>query len=160
MAEAYSYRARNLSGRIVTGRLQADSASAVVNLLRARNMFVVQVKQLQHQSALNANIDIGLLFRNAFKVKVGVRTLAIFCRQFATMSQAGIPVLQCLQILTKQSEDRQMQQILSDIAAEIEKGSGLSEAFRKHKERLPDILISMIAAGEISGTMDQAMDRL
>ena len=76
------------------------------------------------------------------------------------MNQAGIPILQCLQILTKQTEDRQMQKTLSDISAEIERGRGLSEAFRKQRDQLPDIFISMIAAGELSGTMDQAMERL
>lgn len=127
MAQAYSYRARNLSGGMVTGRIQADSVSAVSALLRARNLFVVQVKQAGAQTALN--VDLGLAFRTAFKIKIGVRTLAIFCRQFATMNQAGIPILQCLQILTKQTEDRQMQKTLSDISAEIERGRGLSEAF-------------------------------
>jgi type IV pilus assembly protein PilC len=158
MAQAYSYRARNLSGGMVTGRIQADSVSAVSALLRARNLFVVQVKQAGAQTALN--VDLGLAFRTAFKIKIGVRTLAIFCRQFATMNQAGIPILQCLQILTKQTEDRQMQKTLSDISAEIERGRGLSEAFRKQRDQLPDIFISMIAAGELSGTMDQAMERL
>lgn len=158
MAQAYSYRARNLSGRMVTGRAQADSASAVAALLRARNLFVVQVKQSRAQT--DYNIDIGLVFRNVFKIKIGVRTLAIFCRQFATMNQAGIPILQCLQILTKQTEDSQMQEVLSDVSAEIEKGSGLSEAFRKHREQIPNIFISMIAAGELGGTMDQTMDQL
>jgi type IV pilus assembly protein PilC len=145
---------------MVTGRVQADSASAVSNILRARNLFVVQVKQASAQTASNLNVDIGLMFKNAFKLKIGVRTLAVFCRQFATMNQAGIPILQCLQILTKQTEDSQMQQTLRGISAEIEKGSGLSEAFRKHKEQFPDILVSMIAAGELSGTMDQSMERL
>jgi type IV pilus assembly protein PilC len=160
MAQAYSYRARNLSGGIVTGRIQADSVSAVNALLRARNLFVVQVKQARPQTAIGMDLDIGLIFKNAFKLKIGVRTLAIFCRQFGTMNQAGIPILQCLQILSKQAEDGQMKKVLGGVTAEIEKGSGLSEAFRKHKQYFPDIFISMIAAGELSGTMDQAMDRL
>jgi type IV pilus assembly protein PilC len=158
MAQAYSYRARNLSGGMVTGRVQADNTAAATTLLRARNLFVVQIKQAAAQTSLN--LDVGLAFKNAFKMKVGVRTLAVFCRQFATMNQAGIPILQCLQILTKQTEDHQMQKALGDISAEIERGSGLSEAFKKHREQLPDIFISMISAGELSGTMDQAMDRL
>jgi type IV pilus assembly protein PilC len=158
MAQTYSYRARNLAGQVVTGRIQADNTSAVSTLLRARNLFVMQVQQARSQTALN--LDIGLLFKNTFRMKVSGRTLAIFCRQFATMNQAGIPILQCLQILTKQTEDSQMKNVLTDVAAEIEKGSGLSEAFRKHRKELPDILVNMITAGELSGTMDQAMDRL
>jgi type IV pilus assembly protein PilC len=145
---------------MVTGRVQADNVSAVSAQLRARNLFVVQVKQSGAQTALDMNADIGFIFRSAFKMKIGVRTLAIFSRQFATMNQAGIPILQCLQILTKQTEDGQMQKVLREVSAEIEKGSGLSEAFRKHRDQLPDIFISMIAAGELSGTMDQAMERL
>ncbi len=154
MAQAYSYRARNLSGQMITGRIQAESSSAVVALLRSRNLFVVQIRQLRAQTALGFGLE------RFFKKRIGVRTMAIFCRQFATLNKAGIPILQCLHIMAKQTEDRQMKKILGDVATEIERGSGLSEAFRKYKDHFPDIFISMIAAGELSGTLDQAMERL
>ncbi len=154
MAQGFSYRARNLSGQVITGRIQAESSSAVVALLRSRNLFVVQIRQLRAQTALVFDLD------RFFKRRIGVRTMAIFCRQFATLNNAGIPILQCLHILARQTEDRQMQKFLGDVATEIEKGNGLSEAFRKYRDRFPDIFISMIAAGELSGTLDQAMERL
>jgi type IV pilus assembly protein PilC len=143
-----------MSGQMITGRLQAESSSAVVAQLRSRNLFVVQTRQVSDRTALNFDLD------NLFKRKMGVRTMSIFCRQFATLNKAGIPILQCLNIMAKQVEDKQMQKILSDVAAEIEKGGGLSESFRKYRDRFPDIFTSMITAGEISGTLDQAMERL
>lgn len=152
MPQAFSYRARNLAGQIVTGSVQADNTTAVISLLRSRNLFVVQVNQRRGEISLDLD--------KLFKRKIGVKALAVFCRQFATLNQAGIPILQCLNILARQTEDRKMRLVLGDVAMEIEKGKSLSEAFKGYKENFPDIFVSMIVAGEVSGTLDQAMDRL
>jgi type IV pilus assembly protein PilC len=149
---AFSYRARNLSGQMVTGRVQAENPAAVISLLRSRSLFVVQVKQQREAGALNLD--------SLLNKKVGVKPLAIFCRQFATLNQAGIPILQCLNILARQTEDRKLRGILQNVSLEIEKGKSLSESFRVFKERFPEIFINMIIAGELSGTLEQAMERL
>ncbi len=152
MAQAFSYRARNLSGQIVTGSLQAENTVAAISLLRGRNLFVVKINQ--RRQALN--IGLGNLFGKRLKVK----SLAIFCRQFATLNQAGIPILQCLNILSRQTEDRKLRSVLESVTLEIEKGKSLSDAFKGFKECFPEIFCSMLAAGELSGTLDRVMERL
>jgi type IV pilus assembly protein PilC len=149
---SFSYRARNLTGQIINGRIQADNAAAVIGLLRARNLFVVQVNPVQGEITLNLD--------RLLKRKINLKTVAIFCRQFATLNQAGIPILQCLNILAKQTEDGRMRSVLQNVALEIERGKSLSDAFRLYKEKFPEIFLSMIVAGELSGNIDQAMERL
>lgn len=151
MSLSFNYKARNLSGRMMGGRIQADSLNTAMNLLRQKNYFVLEIKPIQ---ALDFNL--GKLL--GFKVKI--RELAIFCRQFATMSSAGIPLLQCLNILVRQTESKNLKKILQDVILEIEKGKSLSESFREHKNSFPEIFINMLAAGELSGTIDQSLDRL
>jgi type IV pilus assembly protein PilC len=151
----YIYEAKKPSGKMVKGRVRADSTDAAITKLHARKLSDAVV-MLPPKAA----DDIGFVFRNAFKTKIGARTLAIFCRQFATMYQTDIPTLRCLQILSEQTEDKQMQIVIDDAVAEIEKGTGLGDAFRKHQKLLPGIFISMIVGGEISGKMDQVMEIL
>ena len=152
MTQTFSYRARNLSGGIVAGSLQAENTAAAISLLRARNLFVVKVNQ--RRQALNIGLD------DLFGKRLKVKSLAIFCRQFATLNQAGIPILQCLNILARQTEDLKLRAVLESVTLEIEKGKSLSDAFKGFKECFPEIFGSMIAAGELSGTLDRVMERL
>jgi len=152
MTQTFSYRARNLSGGIVAGSLQAENTAAAISLLRARNLFVVKVNQ--RRQALNIGLD------DLFGKRLKVKSLAIFCRQFATLNQAGIPILQCLNILARQTEDLKLRTVLESVTLEIEKGKSLSDAFKGFKECFPEIFGSMIAAGELSGTLDRVMERL
>lgn len=151
MAEMFAYKARNLSGRLVTGRVEADSRSAAMALLRERNYFVVEIKAVRP-----VQIDLGRLLR----FKIGARDLAVFCRQFATMSEAGLSLMQCLNILVQQVENRSLRDILRQVVVDVEKGKSLSESFAAFKDRLPEIFINMLVAGEVSGTLDQALARL
>lgn len=152
MALAYNYRARNISGQIVTGRVQADDTAGVISMLRSRNLYVVQINPIRGE----INIDLDKLLKR----KIRTKSMAVFCRQFATLNLSGIPILQCLNILARQTEDKRMRSVLEDVSMEIEKGKSLSEAFKGYKENFPDIFISMIMAGELSGTLDLTMDRL
>jgi type IV pilus assembly protein PilC len=152
MTQTFSYRARNLSGGIVAGSLQAENTAAAISLLGARNLFVVKVNQ--RRQALNIGLD------DLFGKRLKVKSLAIFCRQFATLNQAGIPILQCLNILARQTEDLKLRTVLESVTLEIEKGKSLSDAFKGFKECFPEIFGSMIAAGELSGTLDRVMERL
>ncbi len=151
MPRVFRYRARNLSGRLVRGRVEADSRSAAVLLLREKNLFVVDIRPESGP---------GFDLRKLLGLKIKTRDLAVFCRQFATMSEAGIPLLRCLHILVQQTESRPLRRVLEDVLAGVQKGRGLSEAFSAHKDLLPEILINMVAAGEVGGTLDQALGRL
>jgi type IV pilus assembly protein PilC len=147
----FAYKARNLSGRIMTGKVEADSQGAAVARLREKNFFVVEIKP---QRTSEINLD------KLFGFKLKTKDMALFCRQFSTMSEAGIPLLQCLYILIQQTENKNLQKILREVVVEIEKGKTLTEAFREHKEKLPDLFINMLASGEASGTLDQSLSRL
>ncbi len=147
----FAYKARNLSGQLITGRVEAESSSDAISLLRDKNLFVVQLNPVRRYS-----FDVGKLLAG----KIKTRDLAVFCRQFATMIGSGIPLLQCIRILIQQTENKRLRNILEEVGVAIEKGNGLSESFRGYSEQLPEIFINMLAAGEVSGTIDQTLERL
>jgi len=151
MPQVFAYRARNLSGGLLTGKIEAENQGAAVALLREKNLFVLAIKPVR-SSGFNLTRLLGL--------KVKTKELAVFCRQFATMSEAGISILQCLNVLIQQTESKPLRKIIREVITGIERGKSLSEAFREHKALLPGIFINMLAAGEISGTLDQALGRL
>lgn len=147
----YRYRARNLSGQLLTGKVEADSPQEAITLLRKKNLFVVQLTPVSTWT-----FDFGRIF----KKKISVRDLAVFCRQFATMVAAGIPLLKCLTILAEQTENKKLCAIIREVAVQIEKGKSMSESFRSYREDLPEIFINMLAAGEVSGNIEQTLERL
>jgi type IV pilus assembly protein PilC len=151
MPQLFAYKARNLSGKLLTGKIEAESRDAAIAQLRNRNYYVVQI---------NPAMDFKLDLDKLLNLKIKVKDLAVFCRQAATMIEAGIPLLQCLNILTQQTESKKLREILKAVIMDIENGKSLSEAFRIHQRYLPGIFIDMLTAGEVSGTLDQAMDRL
>jgi type IV pilus assembly protein PilC len=151
MPQLFAYKARNLSGKLLTGKIEAESRDAAIAQLRNRNYYVVQI---------NPAVDFKLDLDKLLNLKIKVKDLAVFCRQAATMIEAGIPLLQCLNILTQQTESKKLREILKAVVMDIENGKSLSEAFRIHQRYLPGIFIDMLTAGEVSGTLDQAMDRL
>lgn len=151
MPQLFAYKARNLSGKLLTGKIEAESRDAAIAQLRNRNYYVVQI---------NPAVDFKLDLDKLLNLKIKVKDLAVFCRQAATMIEAGIPLLQCLNILTQQTESKKLREILKAVIMDIENGKSLSEAFRIHQRYLPGIFIDMLTAGEVSGTLDQAMDRL
>lgn len=151
MPQSFAYKARNLSGRLVTGKVEAENQGAAVARLRERNYFVMEIRP-----ARSAAIDLSKLF----PIKIKSKDLAVFCRQFATMSAAGIPLMQCLSILVLQTEGKDLKNILREVVGEVEKGRSLSEAFLDHRAKVPEIFINMLLAGEVSGTIDDALGRL
>lgn len=151
MPHIYSYKARSLSGALISGKVEAESQRGAIALLREKNYYVFEINPV---SSLDLNIE------KLLGLKVKIRDMAIFCRQFATMIEAGIPLLQCMNILVQQTESKRLRKILKEVMTGVEKGKSLSEAFKEYKENLPDIFINMIATGEFSGTLDQALGRL
>lgn len=151
MSQVFYYKARDLSGRLVKGKVAAVTPAAAVSALREQNLYAVRINR-----AHSFKPELGQLPGS----QVRVRDLAIFCRQFATLSAAGVPLLQCLHTLIRQTENRKLRGILRDTVLDIEKGNSLSEAFRKHQKSLPEFLINMLVAGEVSGMLDQALERL
>lgn len=151
MPQVFSYKARNLSGQMVCGKIKCSGPGAVAALLREKNCFAVEIKP-----ARSAVFE-GSRFFNS---KIDANSMAVFCRMFSAMLDAGAPLLHCLNILARQTENRRLTRILPEVITCLEQGKSLSEAFRVHQGRLPEIFINMIATGEISGTLEQVVARL
>ncbi len=151
VAEVFSYRVKDPTGKIIVGTLESDNEATAISLLRARNYFVIQVKK--GSPGIKLEIDL-------FKPKVTTRDLAVFCRQFATMVETGVPLMACMGILSKQTENKSLKDAVTKVGESLQGGLTLTEAMAKFPKVFPHIFVSMIEAGEIGGVLDQVMTRL
>ncbi|MEB3340380.1 type II secretion system F family protein [Okeania sp.] len=97
---------------------------------------------------------------NVAMASVTVKDLSIFARQFAAMFNAGVPMIRCLRVLTEQTSNAKIKVSVREISAEVEEGTELSEAMKKHTACFDELFISMVAAGEVGGVLDEVLDRL
>lgn len=147
----FSYKAVNLSGKQTEGILEATDKRSVITTLRERSLFPLEVREVPSPSVLNMEIGSS---------KIPKKALGLFCSQFASILKAGVPTAQALSIITEQTEHKKLKKILITVSEEIQKGFTLSQALGQHRKALPDMLISMIEAGEASGTLDLSLHRL
>lgn len=152
MPETFAYRARNLSGQMLAGKIEAEDQKTALARLREKNYFVVKIRPVRGFYKFNLSRLFGL--------KIKTKEMAVFCRQFATMSEVGIPLLPCLNILMQQTEGKALRQMTAGVIGRVEKGNSLSEAFKNYRHQLPEIFINLLTAGEVSGTIDQSLGRL
>jgi type IV pilus assembly protein PilC len=148
---AYSYSAINAEGLELTGELHAPDLAGAREQLRIRGLLA---SRLEERSAAG---DIGA--KTVFK-KVKPKTLQIFSRQFATMIEAGLNVVQALVILEEQSEDRYFATVVRELRADVEGGMLLSQAMARHPKIFERLFVSMVEAGEAAGILDQVLDRV
>jgi len=134
MAE-YVYSAMDASGRRINGTIIAEDEAAAIEILKARNVFVLEIKE---KGALQKEIKLP------FGQRATVRDLSIFCRQFATMLSAGISILNCLDVLKQQYRGRPFGKVIDDLYEKVERGTLLSSAMREHPSFFPPILVNMV----------------
>jgi type IV pilus assembly protein PilC len=151
MPTTYDYKVRDRSGNLVSGQLIGDSESLVLQKLREQGMTPVEVKKANAGMKMEINLRPG---------KVKLKQIAIFCRQFATMVNSGLPILRALSILGDQTEEKELQKVLVEVRAEIEQGSSLSAAMAKHPKAFNNLFISMVKAGETGGVLDDVLLKL
>lgn len=151
MAQFY-YEGKKLTGEPVKGTMEAETENEVLVALRRQSVFPTKITK---EGSSSKSIEIDL-----FKPKVKSKDLAIFCRQFATIIGAGISVIECVDILRKQSENKTMREALTEIYEDVQKGLSLSASMRKYRKVFPDMLVNMVAAGEVSGALDTIMNRM
>src|SRR5438477_6901347 len=132
-----------------TGVLVADSKDAVVNALRRQQIVVTAVKEKGKELAVPK-----------FGGRVPPQLVAIFTRQFSVMIDAGLPLVQCLEILGGQQENKTMKRALIQIRQDVESGSNLADSMRKHPKIFNDLFTNMVAAGEAGGILDTILQRL
>ena len=148
---AFTYSAINADGLELTGELHAPDVSGAREQLRIRGLLANRVDELP------ASGDIGA--RNVFK-KVKPKTLQIFSRQFATMIEAGLNVVQALVILEDQTEDLYFGTVIRELRADVEGGLLLSQAMQRHPKIFERLFVSMVEAGEAAGILDEVLDRV
>ena len=150
----YKYTARDQEGKNVTGRISAESESVIVAELRKRNLIILTFRKKRNRLLKN----LSLSPRAAKRVKP--EDLVIFTRQFATMVDAGIPILQSLEALSEQTANPTFKAALEAIREDIQVGSSLSSAFAKHPKIFDQLYVNMIRVGESGGILTTILERV
>ena len=145
----YQYEAKTFKGEIIKGTVEASDEAAVIDILRQRSYFPMNIKPYKE----SVHIDLSL-----YK-KATLKDIALFCRQFSFVLSAGINILRALEIAKEQTENKRLKNMLEKVFEDVQRGQALSEAMRINKE-LPEMLINMIEVGETSGTLDRIMQRM
>src|SRR5512138_771602 len=146
---SFEWKGRGRGGQDQTGVLVADSKEAVIATLRRQQIVVTAVKEKGKELAVPK-----------FGGKVPPQLVAIFTRQFSVMIDAGLPLVQCLEILGGQQEHKVFKRGLIQIRQDVESGSNLADAMRKHPKIFNDLYTNMVAAGEAGGILDTILQRL
>ena len=154
----FRYVAKNWAGESREGECSAVNLGEAIEQLRSQELFVINIKEQSTLLQLSSPLA-GLNIKLSEK-KPKSRDFIVFCRQFATMLQAGIPVLQILKILAQQSENEALREKLREITVDVERGSDLAGAMKKHGDFFPRIIVSMVETGEAGGILDTIMERL
>jgi type IV pilus assembly protein PilC len=146
----YEYTARNATtGQIQKGQYEAPSKDEVSAYVRKNRMLLVSVREAPKQIKLSMG-----------GVKIKTRDIVIFTRQFATMINAGLPLVQSLNILAQQTENKALQDVTKAVVYDVESGNTLADAFSKHPKAFTDLYVNMVAAGEAGGILDTILLRL
>lgn len=147
----YLYKAANKAGQTIEGIIEANDENAVISALRGRSLYLIGLSEANPKTSMDINIG---------SAKIPKKVLAVFCTQFASILKAGVPLIQVIAILEEQAEDKKLKKIMQAVNDDLQRGLSLSEAFSAHEKELPSIMLKMIEAGEMSGTLDLALQRL
>ena len=153
---AFSYRGRTrVEGRIVAGTIEAEDVGALVVRLRQQGIIPSAIRLRSKALAPRFN-------KRQIRFGSGVRKkeLAVFTRQFATMINAGLPLIQCLDILAEQSSNKNFREIILALKKDIEGGSTFANALSKHPKIFDNLYVNMVSAGETGGILDTILNRL
>jgi type IV pilus assembly protein PilC len=146
----FQWRGKSTKGEVLSGEYEARNRDEVGEYLRRRRITITSIKKKP--------TEIHLSFLQ--KKGVGVKDLAVFTRQFATMVNAGLPLVQCLDVLGRQLDKPNFKQVVQKVTSDVEGGSTLAEALGEHPAVFSDLYVNMIAAGEAGGILDVILARL
>ena len=147
---SFMWKGKNRTGQAQEGVLLADTRNAAVATLRRQQIQVTSIRQKGR--------EVPLLPRIPMKIKL--KRISIFTRQFSVMLEAGLPLVQCLEILGEQEENRTFKEIIEKTRIDVESGASLTDAMSKHPKAFDHLFTSMIAAGEAGGILDVILRRL
>src|SRR5580765_3172159 len=153
----FAYTGRTRGGQTVSGERVADSMDAATAALRRDQINVTRITpaKAKEDSAAKKDAKGGKTGK-----KVAAKNLAVFTRQFSVMIDAGLPLVQCLEILGSQEEDKNFAFVIGATRGDVESGASLADAMRKHPKTFDPLFTNMIAAGEAGGILDTILKRL
>ncbi|MCY7325774.1 MAG: type II secretion system F family protein [Microbacteriaceae bacterium] len=155
-ATSFAYKGRDSAGKIVKGKVDAVSETAVASRLRTMGIAPTSIAATGSGTGLNKEVSLGGLFEK----RVGLKDLAVMSRQMSTMISAGLSLLRALTILTDQSENPTLKKTLDRVRLDVEAGASLSEAFAKHEVIFPPLMINLIRAGETGGFLEGSLESI
>ena len=150
---SFAYTSRDARDRVVKGRMEAGSERAALMQLRTMGLSPITIAPARKLRGLNMEITLPGVQKH-----VGLADLSVMSRQMATMTAAGLSLLRTLNILSEQTENKQLAQVLAIIRSDVETGVSLSEAFDKHEVVFPPIMINLVRAGETGGFLEDALN--
>src|SRR4051794_25349619 len=152
----FAYSGRTRAGQTVSGERAADTMESAVAALRREQIMVTQISPSKAKAAAAEKKEkVGKLGK-----KVSAKNLAVFTRQFSVMIDAGLPLVQCLDILGSQEADKNFSAVILQTRTDVESGAALADAMRKHQKTFDPLFTNMIAAGEAGGILDTILKRL
>lgn len=150
MATTFVWKGTSPQGEALGGEYKAENKQEVIGYLRKRRIQVRVVRAKPKE----ININLGI------KKSIKVREMSVFTRQFSTMINAGLPIVQCLDILGKQTENDRLRNAINEVMMDVEGGATLADGLGKHKDIFSDLYTNMVDAGESGGILDTILQRL
>jgi type IV pilus assembly protein PilC len=147
---SFVWKGKSRSGQIQEGQLLADTRDAAMLVLRRQQIQITSIREKGREIKLIPRIPRG----------IGAKRVAIFTRQFSVMLDAGLPLVQCLEILGDQEENRTFQAVIQQVRTDVESGASLADSMRKHPKAFDALFTNMVAAGESGGILDIILQRL
>ena len=148
---SFGYVAIDKSGVEVKGSIIAEDKEKVKRDVKAMGMIPLEIEE---QSIWNQDLDLS------FEKKPNARDLSVFCRQFVSMTKAGVSIIEAMKMLTEQTENKALRSAVEGVRVNLEKGESLASSMRAYPKIFPNLLVNMVAAGEASGSLDNAMERM
>ncbi len=149
----FAYSGRTRGGEVVSGERAGDTMDGVIAALRREQVLVTRITPVKSKAIETAR-------KASWSRKVKSKNLAVFTRQFSVMIDAGLPLVQCLDILGNQEEDKNFAKVILQTRADVEGGASLADAMKKHPKVFDALFVNMIAAGEAGGILDTILKRL
>ena len=150
--ETFSYKAVDASGKDVKGAVEAESRDEAARKIKEQGFTPVSIAK---QGALDKDVNVSFLG----KKKIPARDMSVFCRQFSSILKAGVSVINALEMLSEQTENKKLQEAIKRTQDSVEKGETLSDSMKQNEE-FPSILVDMVKAGEASGSLENSLTRM
>ncbi|NLJ36030.1 MAG: type II secretion system F family protein [candidate division WS1 bacterium] len=152
----FAYTARDSTNRVIKETAEASSKDALIQSLRERGLTVDSVEEQKAKALAKKKTSSFKLFGG----KVSLKDFSMFCRQFATMINAGVSLVRCLDVLEQQTSSARLKEIIRDIQVEIQGGATLSRSMGKYPRVFSNLAVGLVRAGEVGGVLDETLDRL